>query len=84
MRVPPPNIALTGLAAELERRASEGRPIRIGLVGTGEMGTDIFTQVAQMRGIRVGAVVERTPGRAALGADMAYGEPGHTRGRRHA
>jgi predicted homoserine dehydrogenase-like protein len=79
MRVPPPNIALTGLAAELERRSSEGRPIRIGLVGTGEMGTDIFTQVAQMKGIRVGAVVERTPGKAALGADMAYGEPGHTR-----
>lgn len=79
MLIPPPNVALTGLAAELRERASTDRPIRIGLVGTGEMGTDIFTQVAQMQGIRVGAVVERTPGRAAAGARLAYGEPGHTR-----
>ncbi len=78
MPIPPPNVALTGLAAELRERASAGKPIRIGLVGTGEMGTDIFTQVAQMEGVRVGAVVERTRGRAAIGAELAYGEPGHT------
>ncbi|WP_421852618.1 NAD(P)H-dependent oxidoreductase [Oricola sp.] len=79
MRIPPPNIALTGLAAELKQRAAEEKPVRIGLVGTGEMGTDIFTQVAQMKGVRVGAVAERTAGRAAQGAAMAYGEDGHTR-----
>ncbi|TCD14051.1 NAD(P)H-dependent oxidoreductase [Oricola cellulosilytica] len=79
MPISPPNVALTGLAAELRERELQGKPIRIGLVGTGEMGTDIFTQVAQMDGVRVGAVVERTPGRAAAGAALAYGEPGRTR-----
>ena len=31
MPIPPPNVALTGLAAELRERASAGKPIRIGL-----------------------------------------------------
>ncbi len=75
----PSNIALTGLAKELEDRKLSGRPIRIGLVGTGEMGTDIFTGVSRMDGIQVGAVLERTPGKATAAARIAYGEDGHTR-----
>lgn len=71
-----PNVGLTGLAAHLAQRQEEGRPIRIGLVGTGEMGTDIFTQVAMMNGIEIATVMERTPGRAAIGAQMAYGQDG--------
>lgn len=46
------------LLADLERREREGKPITIGLVGTGEMGTDIVTQVSLMPGIRIGAIVE--------------------------
>lgn len=69
-----PNVQLVGLAAELKARAASGTPIRIALVGTGEMGTDIFTQVAMMNGIEIGAVVERTSGKAALGAALAYGD----------
>jgi predicted homoserine dehydrogenase-like protein len=52
------NVALTGLARDLARRAEEGRPVRIGLIGCGEMGTDIVTQVALMRGIEVVAVAD--------------------------
>lgn len=73
-----PNVQLVGLAAELKARAQENNPIRIGLVGTGEMGTDIFTQVAMMDGIDIAAVVERTSGKAAIAAKIAYGVDGHT------
>ena len=49
----------TGLAADLARRLEEtGRPIRVGLIGSGEMGTDIVTQCEQMTGITVAAIAE--------------------------
>ena len=49
----------TGLAADLARRLDEtGRPIRVGLIGSGEMGTDIVTQCQQMSGITVAAIAE--------------------------
>ena len=59
-------IPVTGnLPLDLQRRASDlGRPIRIGLIGSGEMGTDIVTQCAQMKGITVGAIAEIRPGAA--------------------
>ncbi|MFK7902041.1 MAG: NAD(P)H-dependent oxidoreductase [Nitratireductor sp.] len=69
----PSNVKLVGLASELAEREKSGKPIRIGLVGTGEMGTDIFTQVAQMDGICVGAVLERTKGNAKKALEIAYG-----------
>ena len=51
--------ATTGLAADLARRLDEtGRPIRIGLIGSGEMGTDIVAQCGQMTGITVAAIAE--------------------------
>ena len=31
------NVALVGLARDLEERAKTGKPIRIGLIGAGEM-----------------------------------------------
>ena len=42
----------------LRRRLRKGRPIRIGLIGSGEMGTDIVTQCDQMTGITVAAIAE--------------------------
>jgi predicted homoserine dehydrogenase-like protein len=49
----------TGLSADLARRLDEtGRPIRVGLIGSGEMGTDIVTQCQQMTGITVAAIAE--------------------------
>ena len=48
-----------GLATDLARRLErEGRPIRVGLIGSGEMGTDIVTQCDQMTGITVAAIAE--------------------------
>ena len=44
---------MIGLNEELEQRAREGRPIRIGLVGTGQMGTDVVAETSMMRGIQV-------------------------------
>ena len=72
----PTNVALTGLAKDLSLRAETGKPIRIGLVGAGEMGTDIVSRVAHMRGIEVGAICERNPGAAAKAVEIAYGDAG--------
>jgi predicted homoserine dehydrogenase-like protein len=73
------NVAPIGLARDLKERARSGRPVRIGLIGCGEMGTDIVTRVAHMEGIEVGAIVERDPERALKAARIAYGEDGHVR-----
>jgi len=40
------NVAPTGLTRDLVERGKSGRPVRIGLIGCGEMGTDILTGVA--------------------------------------
>ncbi|MFB9122006.1 homoserine dehydrogenase [Paraburkholderia dipogonis] len=52
------NITPSGLAAALQARAQAGKPIRIGLIGSGEMGTDIVTQVQQMEGLEIGAIAD--------------------------
>jgi predicted homoserine dehydrogenase-like protein len=54
-------VALTGLAAELAALEQAGRFIRIGLVGVGEMGTDIVTQIALMKGLRITVIAVRDP-----------------------
>ena len=60
-----------GLAAALERRAEEGRPVTIGLAGAGQMGTDIIVQVGLMPGVRIGAVSEVVPQAALAAIEMA-------------
>ena len=71
----PTNVALTGLAKDLAARAETGRPVRIGLVGAGEMGTDIVSRVAHMRGIEIGAISELNPQAAGRSVTIAYGDP---------
>ena len=66
------NIALTGLAHDLDVRAKTGKPIRIGLIGSGEMGTDIVTRVAHMPGIEIGAISELNLPTAVKAVDIAY------------
>lgn len=56
-------VSPTGLAAELARHQDAGRFIRIGLVGVGEMGTDIVTQVAMMKGLKITVIAVRDPGK---------------------
>jgi predicted homoserine dehydrogenase-like protein len=46
------------LAEALDRRRRDGRPVRVGLIGAGQMGTDIVVQTAQMAGIEVVAVAD--------------------------
>ncbi len=75
----PTNVALTGLARDLAARAESGKPIRVGLVGAGEMGTDIVSRIAHMRGIEVGVISELKPGAAARSVEIAYGSNDRSR-----
>ncbi|BCM17379.1 NAD(P)H-dependent oxidoreductase [Mesorhizobium sp. J8] len=68
------NIALTGLARDLARRAAEGRPVRIGVIGSGEMGTDLVTQGMLMPGISIAAISTRRPHTAREAIRIAYGD----------
>lgn len=74
----PTNVALTGLARDLAARAETGKPIRIGLVGAGEMGTDIVSRVAHMNGIKIGVISELRPGAARRSVEIAYGTDEHS------
>src|SRR5689334_6829065 len=49
------------IAEGLDRRRREGRPVRIGLIGAGQMGTDIIVQTALMPGIEVVAAADAVP-----------------------
>ncbi|RWO51360.1 NAD(P)H-dependent oxidoreductase [Mesorhizobium sp.] len=73
------NVALTGLASDLAKRAAEGRPVRIGVIGSGEMGTDLVTQGMLMQGISVCAVSTRRPHTARDAVRIAYGDEARAR-----
>jgi predicted homoserine dehydrogenase-like protein len=73
------NVAPTGLARDLRTRAETGKPVRIGLIGSGEMGTDIVARVAHMEGIEIGAISELNPAAATKAIDIAFREKGHSR-----
>ena len=49
---------MIGLQQELADRQASGQPVRIGLVGAGQMGTDVVAQVTMMQGIDVVAVAD--------------------------
>lgn len=68
------NIALTGLARDLAARAETGKPIRVGVIGSGEMGTDLVTQMSLMAGIEMAAIATRRPHTALHAMTIAYGE----------
>lgn len=73
------NVALTGLAKDLKNRAESGKPIRIGLIGSGEMGTDIVTRTSMMSGIEVAAIADIKEENATKAVDIAFQESGHSR-----
>src|SRR5690606_33520563 len=70
----PPKIALTGIAHDLAQRAEQGRTIRVGVIGSGEMGTDLVTQMSLMTGIEMAAVATRRPHTALDAMKIAYGD----------
>ncbi len=55
---------MIGLHEELASRAKAGKPVRIGLIGAGQMGTDVVAQVKMMRGIEVVIAGDMHPERA--------------------
>ena len=71
------NVHLTGIARDLKDRADAGKPIRIGVIGSGEMGTDLVTQGALMRGIEIAAIATRRPQTARDAMVIAYGDDSH-------
>ncbi|HEV7276026.1 MAG TPA: NAD(P)H-dependent oxidoreductase [Devosiaceae bacterium] len=71
------NVHLTGLARDLAARADTGKPIRIGVIGSGEMGTDLVTQGALMPGIEIAAIATRRPHTARDAMTIAYGDDSH-------
>ncbi|HVW93088.1 MAG TPA: NAD(P)H-dependent oxidoreductase [Devosia sp.] len=68
------NVHLTGLARDLAARADAGKPIRLGVIGSGEMGTDLVTQGSLMRGIEVVAISTRRPHTAREAMKIAFGD----------
>ncbi len=44
---------MIGLNYELEEREASGNPVRVGLIGAGQMGTDVVATTKMMKGIRV-------------------------------
>ncbi|HEY4198989.1 MAG TPA: NAD(P)H-dependent oxidoreductase [Devosiaceae bacterium] len=73
----PSNVTLTGLARDLKARADAGKPIRIGVIGSGEMGTDLVTQGMLMDGIEIAAISTRRPHTARAAMTIAYGDDSH-------
>ena len=60
----------------LQKRESEGAPIRVGIVGAGQMGSGLVSQMQEMSGIRTVAIADLTANRAAAGYAVA-GIPSH-------
>ena len=73
------NVALTGLASALAAREAQGDPIRIGLIGAGEMGTNIVARANMMPGINVAAIADIRVENAINAVDIAYQESGQAR-----
>ncbi len=59
------------LGEALELRERTGRPVKVGLIGAGQMGTDLLVQIALMAGIDVVAACDSKPERIQTGTDMA-------------
>jgi len=71
------NVHLTGIASDLAARAETGKPIRIGVIGSGEMGTDLVTQCMLMPGLELAAIATRRPHTALDAMVIAYGDQSH-------
>src|SRR4030081_171160 len=54
------------LYAGLQKRAAEGRPIRVGLIGAGKFGAMYLAQVPKTPGIHLAAIADLSPANAAV------------------
>ena len=55
---------MIGMNEELAEREAAGNPVKIGLIGAGQMGTDVVAQVRMMKGIEVVIAADVDPQRA--------------------
>lgn len=62
---------MIGIHEDLAGRESAGNPIRFAIVGAGQMGVDITTEVQQMKGLRVVALADIDLERARQGYRIA-------------
>lgn len=56
---------MIGLHEELRQREAEGRPVRVGLIGAGQMGTDVVATTRMMAGMEVVVAADIDIARAA-------------------
>ncbi len=54
-----------GMYDKLQKLEKEDNPIRVGIIGVGQMGTEIVATIGEMAGMRVIVTVDLTPERAA-------------------
>lgn len=66
---------MTEINERLKERERQGRPIRVGLVGAGQMGSEIATQVGEMVGMEIAVIVDVTMERAAAGYEAYRVKP---------
>ena len=63
----------TSLAEALEAREKAGRPVKVAIVGCGQMGTDLIVQIGLMPGIEVVAIADGRPERVEAACAIADG-----------
>src|SRR5512139_172070 len=58
---------MNAINEKLEQREKEARPVKVGLIGAGQMGQEIIAMVGEMVGMEIAAVVDLTADRARKG-----------------
>jgi predicted homoserine dehydrogenase-like protein len=67
-----------GINSELAERHRAGNPVKVGLIGAGQMGVDVAAQVTKMKGIEIVAIADIDIRRAKAAYEIA-GTEGETR-----
>lgn len=66
------------LYAQLQRRAAEGRPIRVGLIGAGKFGSMYLAQVPRTPGVHLAAIADLSPDGARANLARVGWDPART------
>src|SRR5947209_16877547 len=59
-----PSVKRMSLHAGLQKRAAEGRPLRVGLIGAGKFGAMYLAQVPKTPGVHLAAIADLSPSSA--------------------
>jgi hypothetical protein len=62
---------MIGLNQELLEREQQQKPVRVGMIGAGQMGVDVVAEVTLMKGINVVAIADIDIGRAESAYEIA-------------